>query len=131
MQRLYEDIHKVKHKNWYIEGMERFDEHKKLIRTIPKGIEIRTGIHHNIQDTICELSQNYDLLCEQARLFGFTPFPTSFNPNQTKFNLTTPFNEYEKELYKYECEREMPHIYMLTYSPDLNIFMPNFLKEKS
>lgn len=129
-EKLYKNTHHIKYKKWYIEGMERFDEEKKFIRIIPKGIEIRTGIHHTIQDTIQELSQNYDLLCEKAKLFDFTPFQTSFNPQQTEFIIDIPMNVYEKEIYKYEYEREIPHIYMLTYGPDLNLSIPNWSVEK-
>jgi hypothetical protein len=38
----------IKRKRWYIEGYERFDEHGRLLRCDPKGLEIRTRIHDDI-----------------------------------------------------------------------------------
>jgi len=45
----------IRKKRWYIEGYERFSESGKFIECVPKGIEIRTTIHSDIQSTISEL----------------------------------------------------------------------------
>ena len=128
---LSKDHFGIKHKKWYIEGMERFDEKGNFLNLIPKGIEIRTGVHGSIADCIKELTESYNMLCEVAKTFHLTPFPTSFHPFSASFEPNPPLNEYEKGHYKFHLEREFPHIYMLSYGPDLNISFSEWSKEKT
>ncbi|MEA5581785.1 glutamate--cysteine ligase [Nodularia harveyana UHCC-0300] len=111
----------IREKRWYIEGFERFADSDKVIDCLPKGIEIRTTIHSDIQSTLTELSESFHLLREMATSYGFTPVLTSFNPHQTVFEPQPPLNDYElKQLQTYPDERTA-NIYMVTYGPDLNI----------
>ena len=56
----------IKVKRWYIEGFERFRDSEKPIDCMPKGIEIRTTIHSNIQNTLSELTQSFRLLADMS-----------------------------------------------------------------
>jgi hypothetical protein len=128
---LTEDKYGIKKKQFYVEGMERFDEKGKLTSFIAKGIEIRTHVHNNINDCIQELSENYDLLCKVAKTKGLVPFPTSFNPHRSSFENNPPLNEYEKYHYRLHLERNAPFIYMLSFGPDLNISVPSWSPKKA
>jgi len=77
----------IKHKRWYIEGFERFDEQGNLVDCPPKGIEIRTTVHSSIAAAVQELTSSYELLCEVASNDGYTPIELSFNPVLTEFNM--------------------------------------------
>ncbi|WP_341531038.1 glutamate-cysteine ligase family protein [Nostoc sp. UHCC 0302] len=111
----------IKQKRWYIEGFERFADSDKVIDCLPKGIEIRTTIHSDIQGAIAELSESFRLLRKVAASFGFSPVLLSFNPYKTVFEPQPPLNDYEiKQLQAYPDE-QTANIYMVTYGPDLNI----------
>ncbi|MBH8578193.1 glutamate--cysteine ligase [Nostocaceae cyanobacterium CENA369] len=115
----------IKKKRWYIEGFERFADSDKVIDCLPKGIEIRTTIHSNIQTAITELSNSFHLLHEVATNFGFIPVLHSFNPYNKVFEPQPPLNDYEiKQLQAYPDE-QTANIYMVTYGPDLNISVSN------
>ncbi|MGA9378293.1 MAG: hypothetical protein WBV73_05940 [Phormidium sp.] len=118
---LYIGVGGIKEKRWYIEGFERFADAKKVIKSIPKGIEIRTTIHSDIQSTITELSESFRLLCEVANTLGFSPVLVSFNPYQTVFEPQPPLTNYELKLRQAFPEDQTFTIPMLTYGPDLNI----------
>ncbi|WP_414544553.1 glutamate--cysteine ligase [Nostoc sp. CCY0012] len=111
----------IRQKRWYIEGFERFADSDKVIDCLPKGIEIRTTIHSDIQGALTELSESFRLLREVAFNYGFSPVLASFNPYKTVFEPQPPLNEYElQQLQTYPDERTA-NIYMVTYGPDLNI----------
>ncbi|MDH6103463.1 glutamate--cysteine ligase [Umezakia ovalisporum] len=111
----------IRQKRWYIEGFERFADSDKVIGCVPKGIEIRTTIHSDIQGALTELSESFQLLREVATSYGFSPVLTSFNPYKTVFDPEPPLNNYElKQLQAYPDEHTA-NIYMVTYGPDLNI----------
>jgi Glutamate-cysteine ligase family 2(GCS2) len=111
----------IKQKRWYIEGFERFADSDKVIDCLPKGIEIRTTIHSNIQGAISELSESFRLLREVAADFGFSSVLTSFNPCKTIFEPQPLLNDYEIRRRQASPEKQTAHIHMLTYGPDLNI----------
>lgn len=113
----------IRKKRWYIEGFERFTESEKFVECVPKGIEIRTTIHSDIQSTITELSESFRLLREVASTFGFSPVFVTFNPYRTVFEPEPPFNDYELRRLQVCAEKRTDHIPMLTYGPDLNISM--------
>jgi hypothetical protein len=124
------DKYGIKKKQFYVEGMERFDEKGQLTTLIAKGIEIRTHVHKNINDCIQELSENYDLLCTVAKTKGLVPFSTSFNPHHSSFEPNPPLNEYERHYYRLHLVRNTPFIYMLSFGPDLNLSVPSWSPEK-
>ncbi|MBD2202596.1 glutamate--cysteine ligase [Calothrix sp. FACHB-1219] len=120
----------IKAKRWYIEGFERFADSDKVIDCLPKGIEIRTTIHPNIQAAIQELTESFCLLRDVAADYGFSPVLTSFNPYKTVFEPQPPLNEYEKKYLQAYPDENTANIYMVTYGPDLNISMANLSVEK-
>jgi hypothetical protein len=119
----------IKQKRWYIEGFERFADSDKPIDCLPKGIEIRTTIHSNIETVITELSESFRLLREVAADFGFSPSLTSFNPYNTVFEPQPSLNDYEIRRRQASPEKQTAHIPMLTYGPDLNISVANLSTE--
>jgi hypothetical protein len=120
----------IKQKRWYIEGFERFADSDKPIDCLPKGIEIRTTIHSNIETVITELSESFRLLRKVAADFGFSPSLTSFNPYNTVFEPQPSLNDYEIRLRQASPEKQTAHIPMLTYGPDLNISVVDFSIER-
>ncbi len=120
----------IKQKRWYIEGFERFADSDKVIDCLPKGIEIRTTIHSNIQGAINELSESFCLLREVAADYGFSPVLTSFNPYQTIFEPKPPLNEYEIKYLQAYPDEHTANIYMVSYGPDLNISVADLSVEK-
>ncbi|MEH2224324.1 glutamate--cysteine ligase [Nostoc sp.] len=120
----------IKQKRWYIEGFERFVDSDKPIDCLPKGIEIRTTIHSNIEAVISELSESFRSLCEVAANFGFSPSLISFNPYKTVFEPQPPLNDYEVRRRQASPEKQTAHIPMLTYGPDLNISVSNLSTER-
>ncbi|MEH2423683.1 MAG: glutamate--cysteine ligase [Nostoc sp.] len=119
----------IKQKRWYIEGFERFADSDKPIDCLPKGIEIRTTIHSNIETVITELSESFRLLREVAAEFGFSPSLTSFNPYNPVFEPKPPLNDYEIRRRQASPEKQTAHIPMLTYGPDLNISVADLSTE--
>lgn len=111
----------IKQKRWYIEGFERFQDSEQVIDCIPKGIEIRTTIHSEIESTITELSSSFEQLRSIAAQYGFTPVLISFNPFQKTFDPTPPLNQYETQRRRTSPEKQTANIPMLTYGPDLNL----------
>ncbi len=120
----------IKQKRWYIEGFERFADSDKPIDCLPKGIEIRTTIHSNIETVITELSESFRLLRKVAADFGFSPSLTSFNPDKTIFEPQPPLNDYEIRRRQASPEKQTAHIPMLTYGPDLNISVSDLSIER-
>jgi hypothetical protein len=111
----------IRRKRWYIEGIERFDEQGRMVKCIPKGIEIRTTLQNSIAGAIDELKMSFELLCRVAKPFGFSPIATSFNPTQTAFIPDPPLNVYERNRMAHSPEDRTEHLPMLTYGPDLNL----------
>lgn len=111
----------IRKKRWYIEGFERFANSDEVIDCLSKGIEIRTTIHSDIHSTIQELSDSFNLLCEVAAEFGFSPVLTSFHPYKTAFTPHPPLNEYELQQLQAYPDELTANIYMVSYGPDLNI----------
>jgi hypothetical protein len=111
----------IRRKRWYIEGIERFDVTGKMVKCIPKGIEIRTTIHSSVQGAVMELRSSFEQLVEVAGQFGFTPIDTSFNPKQTAFTPDPPLNAYEIQRMAQSPEDRTEHLPLLTYGPDLNL----------
>ncbi|BAZ01706.1 hypothetical protein NIES37_57110 [Tolypothrix tenuis PCC 7101] len=120
----------IKKKRWYIEGFERFADSDKVIDCLPKGIEIRTTIHSQIQGAIDELTESFNLLREVAADYGFTPVLASFNPYKTIFEPNPPLNDYEIQQLQSYPDEHTANIYMVTYGPDLNISIADLSVEK-
>ncbi|HAE06643.1 glutamate-cysteine ligase family protein [Richelia intracellularis] len=113
----------IRKKRWYIEGFERFAnfEHKRLVDCIPKGIEIRTTIHNNIENTIAEITKSFNLLRNLALKFDYEPVLISFNPYSPVFSPKVSLNDYEVRYLQSHPEEQNASIYMVTYGPDINI----------
>ncbi|WP_017655785.1 hypothetical protein [Fortiea contorta] len=120
----------VKSKRWYIEGFERFANSGEAIDCVPKGIEIRTTIHSDIQGAINELSASFQLLREVAADFGFSPVLISFNPHKQTYVPQPPLNDYEISYLQGYPDEQTANIYMVSYGPDLNISADNLSTER-
>jgi hypothetical protein len=112
---------KIRHKRWYVEGLERFSDTGEALGYAAKGIEIRTTIHTSISGAVEELAESFALLRDEAARFGFTPVLTSFNPYQAKFIPDPPFNAFELAELAENPDEQTAHIHMVSYGPDLNL----------
>ncbi|WP_052888749.1 hypothetical protein [Thermogemmatispora carboxidivorans] len=111
----------IRLKRWYLEALERLSPQGEWLTCLPKGIEIRTTIHPDIQSTIQELEESFALLCQVAARHGFTPVLTSYNPYQTCLILDPPLNAYEWRLLDRSPEDRTALSTFLTYGPDLSL----------
>ncbi|EFH88915.1 hypothetical protein [Ktedonobacter racemifer] len=120
----------IKRKRWYIEGLERFNLSGKATAFLPKGIEIRTTTHTTIQETIVELEENFQLLCEVAVPRGFDPVLISFNPYLTRYMPDPPLNKFELRQRRLSLDKRTAEIPILTYGPDLNFSLQGLSDEE-
>ena len=111
----------IKHKRWYVEGYERFDERGGLRRCDPKGIEIRTRIHDSVESAVRALRVDLDLLAGQARRHGLVPTAIGFNPVRSHYRVAPPLNRWERAHRRVTPEERTAHLHMTTYGPDLNL----------
>nr|BBH95727.1 hypothetical protein KTA_39260 [Thermogemmatispora argillosa] len=111
----------IRLKRWYLEALERLSPQGEWLTCLPKGIEIRTTIHPDIQSTIQELEESFALLCQVAARHGFTPVLTSYNPYRTCLILDPPLNPYEWRLLDRSPEDRTTLGTFLTYGPDLSL----------
>ncbi|MBX5457556.1 MAG: glutamate--cysteine ligase [Thermogemmatispora sp.] len=119
----------IRLKRWYLEALERLSPEGEWLTCLPKGIEIRTTIHPDIQSTIDELQESFALLCQVAARHGFTPVLTSYNPYQTCLILDPPLNPYEWRLLDRSPEDRTALSTFLTYGPDLSLSCPSWSTE--
>jgi gamma-glutamyl:cysteine ligase YbdK (ATP-grasp superfamily) len=120
----------IKVKRWYIEGFERFENSNMPVDCVPKGIEIRTTIHSNIEGAIAELTESFNLLQDIANSFGYYTVLCSFNPYYKLFEPNPPLNAYEVERRQASPEKQTAHIPMLSFGPDLSISVKGFSTEQ-
>jgi hypothetical protein len=116
----------IKLKRWYIEGFERFDSYGQMISCAPKGIEIRTTIHTQINYAICELTASFRALRKQASLLGYKPALISYNPHQSVFIPEPPLSVFEKRRRNGSPEKLTANIPMMTFGPDLSLSCKQF-----
>jgi gamma-glutamyl:cysteine ligase YbdK (ATP-grasp superfamily) len=121
----------IKLKRWYVEGYERFDSQGQFLRCDPKGIEVRTSVHHDIGTAAAELQGSYGLLADHAQSFRFRPIQVSHNPFRDSYRLTPDLNAWERR-FRGECpEDTTAHLHMTTYGTDLNISAPQLDTERA
>lgn len=111
----------IRMKRWYIEGVERLSDTGELVACIPKGIEIRTTRHPDIDGVIRELWGSFAALQTVARPCGLTPVCISFNPFRTEYVYDPPLTDYERQLHRESADFQAEALAMLTYGPDLNL----------
>jgi hypothetical protein len=116
----------IKQKRWYVEGYERFDEAGKFLKSLPKGLEIRTTPHKNADGALRELQESYALLLRHLIPRGFVPTWISFNPYHSVFVAEPPLNGFEKRMRGESPESRTAEIAELTYGPDLSISFSDF-----
>ncbi len=88
----------TKPKRCYVEGFERYDISGQLVETIPKGLEIRTLPHENLDDLLSEFAHSYFELMKITKDFDFSPLLTSLHPFKNSVTLTKPLNQTELDL---------------------------------
>jgi len=121
----------IKLKRWYIEGYERYNNDGISTSCAPKGIEIRTTIHHSIEGAINELRQSNVLLNKRAKQAGYSPVLISFNPWQEQFNPVPPLTPFECKRRAASPEKVTADIPMLTYGPDLSLSCDDLSTEQT
>lgn len=115
----------IRHKRWYAEGFERFDETGRLVRFDPKGIEVRTPIHDSVEAVTAALEGDLALLTDVAGRHGLHPLAIGFNPLRSEYPLVPPPNAFELAAQAGSPEERTAHLHMVTYGPDLNLSFPD------
>ena len=118
----------TKPKRCYIEGFELHDEEGNIIETIPKGLEIRTTPHSNIQDLIEELENSFSLLKNLTEKENIYPIFISYHPFKTKFNLPEKVLEHEKK-FRTEKELKIAMESMFTFGMHVSLSNNNWNKD--
>ncbi len=111
----------IKVKRWYVEGFERFDTAGELLRCDPKGVEVRTAIHPDIEGAVGQLAADLDTLSAEAARSGFRIATIGFNPWRDSYPIEPPLNAWEREHRQDSPEDRSAHVHMTTYGPDLNL----------
>ena len=111
----------IKVKRWYVEGYERFDTSGELLRCDPKGIEVRTAIHSDIDGAVGQLAADRETLSAEAALAGFRIVTIGFNPTRENYPIEPPLNSWELAHRQQSPEDRSAHVHMTTYGPDLNL----------
>lgn len=115
----------IKRKRWYIEGYERFDEHGRLVRCDPKGLEIRTRIHDSIEAAVGALRADLTQLDGTLAAKGLCTTAIGFNPVRSEYLIEPPLNNWERTHRLASPEERTAHLHMSTYGPDLNLSCPD------
>lgn len=116
----------IKHKRWYVEGYERFDESGELLRCDPKGIEIRTRIHESVTEAVAALQADLKLLDAELAGRGLATTVIGFNPIRSEYVVEPPLNAWERRHRTGSPEERTAHVHMTTYGPDLNLSWAGF-----
>ncbi|MCX6466111.1 MAG: glutamate-cysteine ligase family protein [Pseudonocardiales bacterium] len=111
----------IKHKRWYVEGYERFDEGGALVRCDPKGLEIRTRIHDSVAAAVAALRADQALLDAELGPRGLRTCAVAFHPTRTEYVIEPPLNAWEQRHRQGSPEERTAHLHMLTFGPDLNL----------
>jgi hypothetical protein len=111
----------IKRKRWYVEGYERFDEHGGLLRCDPKGLEIRTVVHDDVEGAVAALRADQGRLDAVAARHGLGVTAIGFNPVRSEYRVEPPFNAWERAHRLGSPEERTAHLHMTTYGPDLNL----------
>ncbi|RZT87027.1 glutamate-cysteine ligase [Pseudonocardia sediminis] len=115
----------IRRKRWYAEGFERFDDDGRLVRFDPKGIEIRTRIHDDVDAVTGALERDLSSLTGVAARHGLHPLAIGFNPLRSAYRLEPPANAFELAAQAGSPEERTAHLHMVTYGPDLNLSFPD------
>ncbi|MBW0102905.1 glutamate-cysteine ligase family protein [Pseudonocardia sp. KRD291] len=115
----------IRRKRWYAEGFERFDDDGRLVRFDPKGIEIRTRIHDDVDAVTGALVRDLASLSDVAGRHGLHPMAIGFNPLRSVYPLLPPLTAFELAGQAQSPEERTAHLHMVTYGPDLNLSFPD------
>ncbi|MFC4950625.1 glutamate-cysteine ligase family protein [Pseudonocardia sp. GCM10023141] len=111
----------IKRKRWYVEGYERFDGAGGLLRCDPKGLEIRTRIHHSVEGAVAALQADQKALDAELAIRGLGTTVVGFNPLRSAYVIEPPLNAWEHGHRMGSPEERTAHLHMVTYGPDLNL----------
>jgi len=83
-------------KRCYVEGFERHDTTGKTIETLPKGLEIRTLPHDNVEGVVTEFRETFAAVMALASNAGLHPLLTSRHPFKTTLGLDSTIGQVER-----------------------------------
>ncbi len=121
----------VRKKRWYIEGIQRFDESGTYVRTVPKGIEIRTAPHSSIKAAVTEVQESMLTLREALVGTGFRPVWLSHHPFRDRFDPDPPLNAWETAYRRsYSPETLVEEMTLTTFGPDVSLSFADWDDER-
>lgn len=116
-------------KRCYVEGFERHDLDGNLVETVPKGLEIRTLPHFEIDTVVDEFSDSFAQTMRAAAHFGLSPLLTSRNPFKTSVVFSKPLNPAETAM-RTEKELAIALSSMLSHGIHVNASMSDWSHEQ-
>ncbi len=111
----------IKVKRLYIEGYEIFDRKGYLIKSLPKGFELRTLFFDSIEELVNSFIKDFKILKNLLEDFNLQPTFISFNPYLTKPKIKILYHQFERKLRKEDPGRRTAIFTLLSYGPDINI----------
>lgn len=82
-------------KRCYLEGFERYNLEGSLIKTLPKGVEIRTAPHDSVDALMDDFLYSYNLITQIAARQYLSPLHISYHPFKTSCSLKKSLNRKE------------------------------------
>ncbi len=111
----------IRHKRWYVEGYERYDDDGAVWRYDVKGLETRTPTCPDPAAAVATLAADQARLDAAAAARGLTTTVIGFNPVRSEYRIDPPFSRWERERILVTPEDRSDHLHMTTYGPDLNL----------
>ena len=106
-------------KRCYIEGFEIHNIKGEIIKTIPKGLEIRTTPHYDVNCLITEFKNSLKTVDKILKKYKLTPVLISFHPFKSKFDIPENILEFEKN-FRTEKELKIAMNSMFTFGIHIN-----------
>lgn len=116
-------------KRCYVEGFERHDRAGNVIETLPKGLEIRTLPHENVDELVAEFRGTYADVMRLAGEAGLAPVLTSMHPFKTSLELSGMRDETE-QLVRTESRLAVARRSMLTHGLHVNLSVSGYSESK-
>ena len=116
-------------KRCYVEGFELHDTEGKTVETIPKGLEIRTLPHGNVEELVAEFRNTFVEVMRLTRQAGLVPVLTSRHPFKQTLALDSRIGAAEHQV-RTESRLTLAKRSMLSHGLHVNLSVSNYSPEK-